>query len=175
MARKRYLSALAFLGISYFFTACIPKKQSCFTQKQLMPLCITMPQANTLARNIAPQVHRSLLHSFKQMGYNLTHTPSSGYTLQTNIVKFETQRNYVSPDILLFHSLVTLELHVCLLNTTGQVVTEKNFSISVILSKPRNPLLHNSFIFTQLEKKLLQLTTRIEFYFRQYLFPKKTV
>ena len=155
------------------FSSCIVKKgfiSHKTINKKNIPVFIAFPQSKLITHNISACFHNSLVKRYKRVGYQLTNKGSQHYTLTTIITKFERPLRYVSPDILLFHSIASMEILATLFDSDHKKIASKTFSLSTLLSKPRNPIMNNSFIFSRLNKRLSSLNIRIEQYFRKHLF-----
>lgn len=139
------------------------------------PVFLALPQNLSIALNLGPLVHKTLLRVYKRAGYQLATSKKNNYLLATKITKFENQQKFVSPDVLLFHVIIVFEIDAQLYDTNHKLIEQKAFSISTLVSKPKNQTLEYFFTVSTLDKNLLHLLTRVEQHFRKYLIPKKTL
>ena len=124
MTKVHILTAFIFILLFNLLSGCFTKKgfiSHHVLNKKNIPLCIEMPQTKACAQNLAPHLFTNLLQHYKRIGYRLTNKSSSAYTLRITISKFDNQHNYVSPDVLLFHSIAVLELQASLLYTNFNI------------------------------------------------------
>jgi hypothetical protein len=136
---------------------------------EYVPVFVSMPESNFVFDNIAPIVYQALFQHFQKIGYTVVCQENNGYVLKTIIKKLDPYQKYVSPDVLLFHSEITLEVHCQLYNFVQKLVAEKTFCFSTLISKPRKPTLTSNFLIFEYEKLMRRSAPRIEQFFRPYL------
>lgn len=162
--------------ISCFLSGCISKPNfisHSSINKTNTPVFLAFPKSFSVPQNLGPLVHKTLVRIYKRAGYRLATERNNEYVLSTTIIKFENQQKFVSPDILLFHVIAIFEITVQLNDTNNKLVEQKTFSISTLISKPKNQTLEDFFMVSTLDKNLLHLLTRVEQYFRKYLIRQK--
>ncbi|MFH1831940.1 MAG: hypothetical protein ABH827_04015 [bacterium] len=160
------------LALLLSLSSCVYKKTFISTSiksHEYVPVFVSMPQSNFVFENVAPLMYQALFQHFQKVGYTLACQENNGYALKTIIKKIDPYQKYVSPDVLVFHLEVKLELHCQLYNFARKLVTEKTFYFSTLICKPRNPILTSSFLIFEYEKLMKRSVPRIEQYFRPYL------
>jgi hypothetical protein len=140
-----------------------------FGQKVSTPIFIELPQSNNVFENISGLIYESLVDHFRRVGYKVMDNQRSAYSLQITIKSLEPIQKYVSPDILLFHSTLKLELLCQLLNFNKEAVASKSFYFSQLVSKPNNPSLNSDFLNYEYKKLMWRAAPKIEQYFRKFL------
>ena len=128
-----------------------------------------MPQNPLAFDDISSLVYSALYEHCMNVGYQLVDSSSHGYTLRTRIKGLEPVQKLVSSDIVLMHTYINLELECELLNFNQEVVGQKRFAFSTLVSKPCNPVLVSDFIMYAYEKLLCRSAPKIEFFFRPTL------
>ena len=139
------------------------------SNEKSIPLFIAMPYCNCVFENIAPTIYQSVAHHFRHVGYTLVSRQENGYTLQITIKNLSPIINFVSPDVLLFHLTMRLELVCELYNFAKKCIQQKTFFFYTLLSKPRNPIINGSFLEYEYKKLIDRSVPKIEQYFRPYL------
>lgn len=132
-------------------------------------LFISLPQSNQVFDNVSGVCYEEIFSHFKNVGYKLVDKKDDGYSLEIRIKKLDTVNKLVSPDVLLFHSTVRLDLVCKLFNYNGELVTEKNFSITTLVSKPKNFVMNSEFAEFEYKKLFKMAATRIEHQLRHFL------
>ena len=140
-----------------------------FGQKVATPIFIELPQSNNVFENISGLMYESLVDHFRRIGYKVIDNQRSGYVLRITIKSLEPMQKYVSPDILLFHSTIRLELLCQLLNFNNDIVVSKTFYFSRLISKPNNPSFNSDFLSYEYKKMMWSAAPKIEQYFRKFL------
>jgi hypothetical protein len=130
---------------------------------------IELPSNSNVFENISSLVYESLVSHFQRVGYKVVSNQSSAYSLRITIKNLEPIQKYVSPDILLFHSTVKLELYCQLLNYRKEVVAEKTFYFDRLISKPKNPVLNSDFLNYEYKKLMWNAAPKIEQYFKKFI------
>ncbi|MFH0898698.1 MAG: hypothetical protein V1855_03910 [bacterium] len=133
------------------------------------PIFVSMPQSGIVFENIASIVYRTIYDHFSRVGYSLATQSLQGYELRSVIKKLEPYQKYVSPDVLLFHTEVKLEILCQLYDYAQRLVAEKTFYFFTLISRPRTPILTSSFLRFEFEKLMKRSVPRIEQYFRPFL------
>ena len=141
-------------------------------QKQAVPVFVQMPISNQVYENIAPLVYDSIVEHFELVGYKISCKQSDAYTLKIIIKSLDPVQKYISPDILLFHSTIKLELECQLLNFNQSVVASKVFYFYHLISKAKNPVVNSDFLDFEYKSLLRKSVPKIEQYFRPYLVEK---
>jgi hypothetical protein len=139
-----------------------------FSGKEI-PLCIAMPTNPIVFENWAPLVYESLYDHCQRVGYNLVDRKSQGYTLAVTIKNMTTPIKLVSPDIVLLHYRIKLDLEAQLLDYNQHVVTKKLFVFTRVLSESQDPTLDTAFTDYEYRRLLEHAAPKIERYFRPYL------
>ena len=170
---KKFQSILLLI-FTTLLPSCISKKHFTIKQKSIstkdyMPLFVAMPRNQFVFENISPIVYQSLCNHFKRIGYSLVDNNNNSYNLHIKIISFSPTQKFISPDILIFHSTIKLELECKLYNLNKKLLKQKTFYFSTLISKPRNPILNNSFLNFELQKLMNKAAPRIEQYFRASL------
>ncbi len=175
---RYFLSMYHRLFSKLFFLITVTLLSSCATQKREnvsitqinVSLFIAMPQSAFTFENIAPHVYTDLVKHFRRMGCVITNSAAaSEYSLETTIDSLAPARRYISPDVLLFSSVLKLELTCKLYDQAGKLASEKKFMTSTISSKAKNPTLNSSFLLFEYKKLLRNVMPQIGLYFRSYL------
>lgn len=154
--------------------ACTPKKTHLSELRaHSLPLFIAPPVSIHAFEHISPLVYDSVTTHFTRVGYHLVTKPKQGYILKITIKNSDPTYKYVSPDIVLFHTKITMTLACSLINYQGTVVATKEFTNTLLVSKPNNPSLQSDvqhFAHTKILEKMAQ---RIEQYMRPWLTQRK--
>lgn len=156
--------------------------QSCAYQKKLeshcnikeaqIPLLIELPRNTTVFENLSPVVYESLCHHFRRMGYRLVNRPEDGYVLRVSIKSLKPTTKFVSPDVLLFHSHIKLELECILYDFNKVLVAQKTFSYTYLISKSSNPILMSDFLNHEYKGMITRVAPTIEHFFRKILLDR---
>lgn len=133
------------------------------------PIFIELPQSNNVFDNISGLVCDVLVDHYRRVGYKIADNSRSAYSLRTTIKSLDAVQKYVSPDILLFHSTIRLELFCELLNYNKEVIASKTFYFTRLISKPDNPSLNSDFLDYEYKKLMSSASPKIEQYFRKFL------
>ena len=141
---------------------------SSFSGKEI-PIFIAMPRNPLIFENISPVIYDAVYNQYRQVGYELVDTQSDGYTVAITIKNMTTPIKFVSPDIVLLHYRIKLELDVQLLNFNQEVVAQKLFVFTRIISEPRDPALNTAFTDYEYRRLLEHAAPKIERYFRPFL------
>lgn len=141
-------------------------------QKQIAPIFVQMPISNQVYENIAPLVYDSIVEHFELVGYKISCNQHDAYTFKITIKSLDPVQKYVSPDILLFHSTIRLELECQLLNYNKSIVASKVFYFYHLISKPKDPVTSSDFLDFEYRNLLKRAAPKIEQYFRPYLVEK---
>lgn len=158
-----------------FLPGCVFKHATCRSfsiKKQTVPIFVQMPTSNQVYENIAPLVYDSVVEYFELVGYKISCNRRDAYSLKITIKSLDPVQKYVSPDILLFHSTIKLELECQLLNFNQSVVASKLFYFYHLISKPKIPETSSDFLDFEYRKLLRKAIPKIEQYFRSYLVEK---
>ncbi|KKQ10792.1 MAG: hypothetical protein WCS92_02325 [Candidatus Babeliales bacterium] len=158
-----------------FLSACVFKhttSRNFSVQKQTVHVFVQMPTSNQVYANIAPLVYDSIVEYFELVGYKISCKQSDAYTFNIIVKSLDPLQKYVSPDILLFHSTIRLELECQLLNFNQSIVASKIFYFYHLISKPKNPVTNSDFLDFEYRKLLRKAMPKIEQYFRPYLVEK---
>ena len=162
-----------FFVIVTLFSSCKVKKNlapSITIQQKNIPIFISMPRNTQVFENISALVYQSLSRHFTRLGYLLVDNPDVGYILKTTIKSLDPAIKYASPEVILLHMTMRLELDCCLLNFKKEIVSQKKFYFSTLISKPRNPTLNSDFLEYEYARLLERSVPRIEHFFRNILF-----
>jgi len=162
----------SFLLLIITLISCAPKKNhyaAYVNETKRVPIFITMPENSFVFENIAPVVYQEIAHHFIRVGYKLTNNKNHGYSLKITIKDLSPVQKYISPDMLLFHSKIKLELLCQLYNFAGKLVRQKTFCFSTLISKARNPILNSSFLEFEYKKLMMRSAPQVEQHFRPLL------
>ncbi len=111
------------------------------------PLFIKFPVNTHVFDNIAPglyeSVHKQLIHG----GFSIADQPQHAYHLIITIKSLDPCQKNISPDIVLQSYIVRMEYNIKVFNYTQQEVFNRNDSCAILISKPRNPMLNDTFIY----------------------------
>lgn len=141
-------------------------------QKHAVPVFVPMPVCNQIYENISPLVYDSIVEHFELVGYKISCKQSDAYTLKIIVKSLDPVQKYISPDVLLFHSTIKLELECQLLNFSQSVVASKVFYFYHLISKAKDPVVSSDFLDFEYKSLLRKATPKIEQYFRPYLVEK---
>jgi hypothetical protein len=134
-----------------------------------IPVFIEIPKNNLVFENTSPLVYDVFSDHFERVGYHLVTKPSEGYTLRIIVKSLDPIYKYVSPDVVLFHATFKLELCCQLLNYVHDVVAQKSFTFTMLISKPQNPILNSDFLDFSYTRLLKKAAPKIEQFFRSFL------
>lgn len=167
-----------FITFSYLmlFPGCAHQKFElhCNIRDAKIPLFIEIPRSKHVFENIAPIIYECLSHHFRRIGYHLVNKPGDGYTLRTTISSLEPTTKLISPDVLLFHFHLKLELCCELFDFNQALVEKKTFSRSCLISKSQNPILMSNFLDHEYRSIMTRLAPNIEHFFRKILLNRFT-
>lgn len=130
---------------------------------------IELPQNDLVFENVTPLLYDICTEHFDRLGYELASKPTDGYTVSIIIKSLEPVYKYISPDVVLFHTMSKLELVVKLLNYRKEVVTQKNFSFSTLIPNSHNPVLTSDFLEFTYSSLFKNAAAKIELYIRPFL------
>jgi hypothetical protein len=134
-----------------------------------IPVFIELPKNDLVFENISPLVYEIFTEHFERVGYRVMEKAADGYTLGVTIKRLDPSYRYISPDIVLFHTTILLELLVQLHNYKGDVVAQKSFTYTTLISKPQNPILNSDFLDFEYTRLLKKAAPKVEQYFRPFL------
>lgn len=169
---KNFLELSFFLLLSSLIPCCQLKQgitQHLALKNQEVPVFLEIPKNTMVFENLSPLVYDVMHAHLKRIGYKLVDSKNDGYTLQITIKDLSPSYKYVSPDVLLFHATIRLELSCNLLNYGQKSVIQKKFTFSTLLSKPQNPIINSDFSDFEYTKLLEKAAPKIEQFFRPYL------
>lgn len=150
-----------------FLAACFPKQQ--ISQNSYVPLFITVPLNKFTFRDISALIYQSITDHCARVGHTLVTKAQNGYSLHIEVKDLSSLRKFVSPDVLLFHTTVQLELACSLYNFAQELVAQKTFRFSTLISKARNPIINSSFLTFEYKQLMNQAAPKIERHFRRFL------
>jgi len=154
------------------FSACLHKQEN-FSHYQIkkadVPLFIEMPKNNLVFDNISPCAYQALYQHFQRLGYRLVNHHHDGYVLKIKIKNLDFLNKLISPDVLLFHATIRIELLCQLFNFDNKLITEKTFSCPSLISKPRSPILNSDFLEFTYNRLFTRTAPKIEQYIRPFL------
>ncbi len=125
-----------------------------------------MPHSKYVFDNMAPIVYQLVTDHFRCVGYTIVDNEQDGYSLELIIKDLSPRHNYVSPDVLLFHSSMRLDLECKLYDLNKKLIAQKCFSFSTLISKARNPIIDGSFLDFEYKKLMRRASAKIEQHFR---------
>lgn len=165
---KPIFSNIFFLTfVLFFLPSCSKQTLECNSDK--VAVFIKLPQSNQVFDNVSGLCYEEICNHFKNVGYKLVDKSEDGYSLEIQIKKIDTVNKLVSPDVLLFHSTVRLDLICKLFNYNGELVTEKKFNITTLISKPKDFVMNSEFTEFEYKKLFKTAATRIEHNLRHFL------
>lgn len=138
-------------------------------KKADIPIFIEIPKSDLVFENVSPLVYDVFSDHFERVGYHLMTRSSDGYTLCISIKNLDPIYKYVSPDVVLFHATIKLELYCQLFNFAHEMITQKSFTFSTLISKPQNPILNSDFLDFSYTRLLKTAAPKVEQYFRPFL------
>lgn len=151
---------------------CQPKNQLppiLHVKQAQIPIYIDMPKNPLAFDNISPIIYQGLHNEFLRIGYKLVNRTSDGYVFRSKIKNLDPISKFISPDIILLHYTIRLELECTLLNFNQHIIAQKTFLFSTLISKPRNPIINSDFLDFAYKRLMQRSTPKIERYFRPYL------
>ena len=110
------------------------------------PLFINFPVNTHVFDNIAPLLYEAVHQQLVHTGFSIVDDPGHAYRLIITIKSLEPFQKNISPDIVLLSYKVRIEYNIRVLNYAGSVVFNRNDSCAILISKPRNPMLNDTFI-----------------------------
>ncbi|MCB9492944.1 MAG: hypothetical protein H6679_01565 [Epsilonproteobacteria bacterium] len=137
--------------------------------KHTIRLHIALPKNTHVFDNLVPTVYEAFTQRYQQLGYILTDKQEAQYTLITVIKNLDTIQKFVSPDVLLAHVIMRLELECTLLDDNDKKIGHKVFTHSSSLSRPKNPILNTDFEHYEYKKLIARIVPKIEHHFRPIL------
>ena len=137
--------------------------------KKNVNIFLELPQNDLVFEHVSPLVYDVFTEHFERIGYKLVARPTDGYTLRIIIKSLEPSYKYISPDIVLFHTTTRVDLLVQLLDYKKEIVVQKNFAFSALISNPHNPVLNSDFLEFEYTRLLRKAAPKVEQYFRSYL------
>jgi len=154
-----------------FLTNCSKqsKKSDISLSNKEISLFIAMPKNSLVFDHISLLLYDELHQQCLRIGYNIIDRPSMGYTLNVMVKGLRPIQKFVSPDLLLFHNSISLELHCHLCNESNTTICQKTFFFSALLSKPKNPIMNSDFLDFEYKKLFKRTAPVIERYFRPYI------
>ncbi len=153
-------------------SSCIPKRNMICdigVQKADIPIFIELPSNQLVFDNIVPLLYDSLYHHYVRVGYTLVNDQAHGYSIRVNVRALDPYNKLVSPDLVLMHYTVRAELDCILYNFNNEVVAQKTFLFSRLISKPRDPILSSDFLDFEYKRLFDRSVPAIERFFRPYL------
>lgn len=175
--RHIILSSIYLLSIALGMSSCMHKNMV-FTNAPLhhhdIPIFIQQPKSIHVFENIAPLLYDTFIAHVERVGYRVVDRPCDGYTVAFTIKSLEPAYKYVSPDIVLFNTTVQIIIVCTLLNYRQEVVTQKEFTGTKLISKPRNPIQQSDITHDAYMKLLQNLVPTIEHYLRPFLLKNFT-
>ncbi len=144
----------------------------CNIKNAQIPLLIELPRNKNVFENVAPVIYETLCHHFRRIGYRLVNRPEDGYVLRVTIKSLDPTTKFVSPDVLLFHSHIKLELACELFDFNNTLVSKKTFSYTYLISKSRNPILMSDFLNHEYKVMITRVAPTIEHFFRKILLDR---
>lgn len=139
--RARYI--LLHWFVLLFFSSC--------SRQQIVsiatPLFINFPLNTHVFDNIAPVFYEALHQQLMRTGFSIVDQPQHAYRLLIEIKSLEPFQKNISPDIVLLSYKVRMEYNIKVLNYAGAVVFNHHDSCAILISKPRNPMLNDTFIY----------------------------
>lgn len=139
MQAKSFLLSLV---IMVFFAGCSRQQMVSVAT----PLFINFPVSAHVFDNITPvlyeAVHQQLMHS----GFAIADQPQHAYRLVITIKSLDPVQKNISPDIVLLSYKMSMGYTIQVLNYANKVVFNHDNSCAILISKPRNPMLNDTFI-----------------------------
>lgn len=177
--RVYHLSPFLVVGFIYtiillfFFSSCGRQDGgSSELQHVQTPLFIAMPENTGIFDNIGPSLYEAVHNRCASAGYTLVAAPEDGYRMALIIKRWEPVHKLVSPDVVLLHEQRILEVVCQVRNFADDVVYEKNHAFTLLISKPKNPILNTDFVHFELERLLVRAARDIEYAMRTFFMKK---
>lgn len=136
------------------------------------PVFIELSQNSQVYENISPIVYNVIVEHFELVGYKISNGHANAYSLRVLIKNLEPIQKFVSPDILLFNSVVRLDLECQLLSFDKSLLASNKFYFCNLMSKPKNPVISSDFLDFEYKRLLRIAAPKIEQYFRPYFLGK---
>ncbi len=172
MTKHKFLKPLLSVYLLLFFVNCGIRQ----TQHRLFSdhLCapeifIEMPKNNLVIANLAPILYEELANHCRRLGYSVVFNENRAYKLSVQVKSLEPAQKFISPDVLLLHSTIKLEVLCSLFNFNKQEVAKKTLYFTTLLSKPQNPIFYSDFedyVYNRLARRAAQ---KIEQFIRPYV------
>ncbi len=169
LVRNHYIISFIVL---FALGSCGIKRQAVYDfaiKKADIPIFIEIPKNDLVFENISPLIYDVFTDHFERVGYRLVTKSSDGYSLCITIKSLDSIYKYVSPDIVLFNSVVKVDLFCQILNYNKDVIAKKSFTFTALVPKPQNPILNSDFTDFTYMCLLKKAAPKIEQYFRQFL------
>jgi len=128
-----------------------------------------MPENVLVFDNISPIVYEYIQSHFARLGYWLVNNKNNAYSLRIKIKSLGPIEKLISPDVLLYHSRLKLELFCQLYDKEKNLVAHKTFFFSSLVSKPNDPVQNTAFLEFEYKKLMFKASPKIEQFFRSYL------
>jgi hypothetical protein len=167
-----HFSKLYFLFVILFlilFVSCVNYKKGRYVSSNCnnyKSLFIEIPKSASEFEDITVAVYNSLVEYFNLLGYRIVSDPKDGYTLRVVIKNITPVQKFVSPDVVLAHTKIKLELICQLLNFNKKVIASKSFNFSSLASCAGNPIMNREYIYYVIKKELFRSLHKIEHFVR---------
>ncbi len=132
------------------------------------PVFIAMPRNEGAIESLSNTLYVALLKCYQSRGYRVMGRPKDGYILRTVIRSFSPIKHFVSRDVVLLHKLVKISLDCSLYNFRGVCVAKESFDCDTLISKPRDPLLTDTYMMYAMKDSLELYSSTIEQAFQKY-------
>lgn len=150
--------------------SCVHKNASISSSRSLSkPLVILMLKSSCSFENIEAVLYRELVARFKQTGTILASILQDANQLEVNINDFFTEKKLISSDLFLAHSIVRLTIYARLRDRERNIIEEKTFFFSRLISHPRSPMMNTHFLDFEYKKMANYASSTIELFFRKYI------
>lgn len=162
---------LSFLGL--FFAAGCGMRQvqhRLFSDHSRAPeIFIEMPKNNLVVANLSPILYEELIGHCSRLGYSVVLNENRAYKLSVQVKSLEPTQKFISPDILLLHSTMRLEILCSLINFNKQEIAKKTLYFTILLSKPQNPIFYSDFEDYVYNRLAQRAAPKIEQFMRPYM------
>jgi hypothetical protein len=165
-ARLHLFASIAILTLS---GCCGWRNISAHKAMRATPVFIHMPRNIHIFDNCGPLAYQALFDQYSRLGYQLHSNASQAYTLLLFIKNADQINKLVSPDIVQLHYTLRLELECALIDFAGKQVTKKTFTVSQLISAPKNPILKSDFVRYAYNRLFKRAAVTIENTMRPYL------
>ena len=160
-----------FLAGLLIFPSCVRERRySCsVVNLQNRKIFIEMPKNAMVFENIAPLVYEALWNHFDRVGFDVVDKPHNSFILSVSIENIEPAYKFISTDLLTYAFRVGMKVSCKLYDKNKNVLAQKLFYFSTIVSKPKRSVLLSSFLDFEYKRLLERNVSQIDYYFRPFI------